>query len=262
MNKETICAVVRDLMPSYLDRMTESATDAFIEQHLAECEACRAVRRHMMSIPAPGEQAQAEFLDRLHRARVRRIRRAWAVTIGAVIMLAVCLLPLPRTVDMQAQAMRWRSGHAEQGAYPVQVTLRGTYMDYLFRKDTFSGDILIEGVEVSQRPGALLGFSMDPTGYLIYSDEQGMLHSTGFMVGSPGFDEFVICLYDKEYSDGTGHGSWTGSDGTVLTWPAQTREEAVGTAARILRERKCTWLTMSVWEAGLTREEYDAQNNQ
>ena len=77
MNKETICAVVRDLLPSYLDELTEGATNRFIEQHLAECEACRAVKKSMQQIASPAEQAQAEFLERLRRARVRRKKRAY-----------------------------------------------------------------------------------------------------------------------------------------------------------------------------------------
>ncbi|MBQ2956581.1 MAG: zf-HC2 domain-containing protein [Clostridia bacterium] len=88
MNKETICAVVRDLMPSYLDKITEGATNAFIEQHLTECEACRTVKRNMMKITSPAEQAQAEFLDRLRRARVRRARRGWAAAIAVLVVLA------------------------------------------------------------------------------------------------------------------------------------------------------------------------------
>ena len=258
MNKETICAVVRDLMPSYLDKITEGATNAFIEQHLTECEACRTVKRNMMKITSPAEQAQAEFLDRLRRARVRRVRRGWAAAIAVLVVLAFSFLPLPRSVDMRVEAIRWRSGHEELGAEPVGVVIRGTYYDYLFRDDTFLGDIMIDGVGITQRTEALTEVRFDQTGYLVYSDDQHMLNSMGFIVGSPGLGEFVIGLYDKESVDGVGHGSWQGSDGTVLTWPAQTREEAVENTKRILTEQKCTWLTRSVWEAGMTREEYDA----
>lgn len=255
MNKDTVCAVVRDLLPSYLDGLTESATNLFIEQHLAECEACRAVRRSMQQITSPAEQAQAEFFERLRRARVRRKRRMWAIGISALLILAVCFLPLPRSVRMNGPALQWRSGHPEEECKTVQVTIRGTYMDFLFFNDFFDGDIMIEGMEITQREGVLSRVRMDQEGYLVYMNEEGLMRSTGFMIAPPGFSDFVIGLYD--YDEGEHHGSWSGDNGLMLTWGASSREEAVEKTRQIVSQID-SWLTGTVWEGGLTREEYEA----
>ena len=255
MNRETICAVVRDLMPSYIDGLTESATNTFIEQHLSECEDCRAVKRSMLEITSPAEQAQAEFIDRLRRARMRRVRNTRIIVISVLLVLMICFLPLPRSVSMDGGAFLWRCGHPEAENEPVRVTVRGIYMDYLFFNDYFDGDIMIEGMEITQRADALTRITMNGEGYLVYRDEESMLRSTGFIIAPPGFREFVIGLYD--YNEEEKHGSWSGDNGLVLTWGASSREEAVERTKEIAAQNS-SWLTGTVWEGGLTREEYEA----
>lgn len=247
MNRETICAVVRDLMPSYLDGLTEGATNVFIERHLTECEACRAVRKGMQQITSPAEQAQAEFIERLRRARTRRKRRAWAIALSVLLVLSVCFLPLPRSVQMDGPALKWRSGRPEEGSEQVQVTIRGIYMDYLFFDDYFDGDIMIEGLALTRREGALSRVRMAEEGYLAYANEEGLLRSVGFIVAEAGFRDFVIGLYD--YDEGKSHGSWSGDNGLMLTWRAADRENAVERTKAIVGEN-CEWLAKSRWEGG------------
>ena len=127
-------------------------------------------------------------------------------------------------------------------------------MDYLFFDDYYDGDIMIEGVEITQREDALPRVTMRGEGYLVYADENGMLNSTGFIVGKPGFSEFVIGLYDKDGNTG----SWSGDNGLVLTYPARNREEAVAATRRICQEEGIDWLNKSVWEAGISRKEWEA----
>lgn len=246
-NRETICAVVRDLLPSYLDGLTEGATNSFVEQHLAECAECRTVKRNMLEIASPAEQAQAEFLERLRHARERGKRRAQIIALSVALILAVCFLPLPRSVNQTVQAVQWRTGHPEQGSGTVEVRMQGIYMDFLFFDDYFDGDIMIEGVDISCQEGVLSRVRMDTEGYLVYRDDQGLLRSEGFIIGPGGFDQFVIGLYDSE--EGSSHGSWAGDDGTVITWPAVSREEAVERTKQIVA-RHCTWLAQSRWEGG------------
>lgn len=255
MNKETICAVVRDLLPSYIDGLTEGATNIFIEQHLTECETCRAVKRSMQQITSPAEQAQAEFLERLRRARMRRKKRAWIIGISILLILAVCFLPLPISVNQTVQAVKWRAGHPEQGSEPIEVKMKGIYLDFLFLNDYYNGDIMIEGLEISQREGALSGFRMFDHGSLFYADEEYLLQCRGLIVGGNGFKEFVIALYD--YDEEEKHGAWSGDDGTMITWPAVSREDAVETTKTIAR-KYCPWLANSRWEGGLTKEEYSS----
>ena len=245
-NRETICAVVRDLLPSYLDGLTEGATNLFVEQHLAECAECRKVKRNMLEIISPAEQAQAEFLDRLRRERERGKKRAWLIALSVLLILSVCLLPLPRSVNQTVQAVKWQLDHPEKGSEPVEVKMKGIYMDFLFFDDYFDGDIMIEGEEVTQKEGALTRMRMFDEGYLYYKDEEGLLDGVGFIVGSGGFREFTIALYERRENGSRG---WSGSDGMMLTWPAVDRESALETSRRVV-EKYCGWLAKSNWEAG------------
>ena len=41
------CDVIRDLLPLYAEKLASPASSALVEQHLAECEACRAQLEQM-----------------------------------------------------------------------------------------------------------------------------------------------------------------------------------------------------------------------
>ena len=156
---------------------------------------------------------------------------------------------------MDGSAMKWRSGHPEEESQPVRVKIMGTYMDFLFLNDYFDGDIMIEGMDITQRKGALSRVRMDQEGYLFYMNEEGLMRSTGFIIAPPGFKDFVIGLYD--YDEEESHGRWSGDNGVVLTWGASNREEAVEKTRQISAQID-SWLSGTVWEGGLTREEYEA----
>ena len=38
---KTNCDIIRDLLPLYAEHITSEASNALVEEHLAECEACR-----------------------------------------------------------------------------------------------------------------------------------------------------------------------------------------------------------------------------
>jgi len=51
---KTNCDIIRDLLPLYAEHITSEATNALVEEHLAECEACRAELEQMeQPVPAP-----------------------------------------------------------------------------------------------------------------------------------------------------------------------------------------------------------------
>ena len=49
---KTNCDIIRDLLPLYAEHITSKATNALVEEHLAECEACRA-ELEQMQLPVP-----------------------------------------------------------------------------------------------------------------------------------------------------------------------------------------------------------------
>lgn len=49
---KTNCDIIRDLLPLYAEHITSEATNALVEEHLAECEVCRA-ELEQMEQPVP-----------------------------------------------------------------------------------------------------------------------------------------------------------------------------------------------------------------
>ena len=47
MKKE--CKIVQDLLPSYVDKLTNEETNQYIEEHLKECKECKAILKNMKS---------------------------------------------------------------------------------------------------------------------------------------------------------------------------------------------------------------------
>ena len=66
------CCVVRDLLPSYLEELTEAETTAMVKEHIEHCEACRQLENDMR-VQVPVEKAPhraLKFLKRVKRTRL------------------------------------------------------------------------------------------------------------------------------------------------------------------------------------------------
>ena len=53
MKNNLSCAIVRDLLPSYIDGLTSQETNESVKAHLNECTSCRAAYREMTGIEPP-----------------------------------------------------------------------------------------------------------------------------------------------------------------------------------------------------------------
>ena len=66
------CCVVRDLLPAYLEGLTEEETSAQVRAHLEDCENCRELEKDMRA-QVPLEKAPKgtlKFLKRVKRTRL------------------------------------------------------------------------------------------------------------------------------------------------------------------------------------------------
>lgn len=244
---DKMCCVVRDLLPLYIEGMTEERSTAFIDRHLAECAACREAHKALVSGQAEDQKRQELLVAGLRRARLRRRIMGWLLAACILIIIAVCVLPVRKTVDREVACLLWRAGDPEKGGQQVTVTLHGHYLDYLFRTDRYEGDLMIEGLEITQRAGAFSGCVLDDSGLLYYADEEALLQSVGFIAATPGMEEFMIGLYEKQEN---GIGTWNSENGAVLTSSAENREQAVTLTRQILRKTQNRLAGLS-WEAGV-----------
>ena len=85
------CAVVRDLLPSYIENLTEEETTAAVRQHLEACGDCRACYEKMTE----GNQTPEEDLqevDYLNTVRRRNRKKVVIAAAAAVLLAAAALL--------------------------------------------------------------------------------------------------------------------------------------------------------------------------
>ena len=82
------CAVVRDLLPIYVEGLTEPETNAAVEAHLKTCPACTARLAAMRAPEPPPEAETAKEVDYLKKVK----RRSWKRVVLAV-LIALALTP-------------------------------------------------------------------------------------------------------------------------------------------------------------------------
>ncbi len=96
MKNNLTCELVEDLMPSYIDGLTNEVTNKAVREHLAQCDKCKSKLENMKE-PYSEEKIETEKkeIDFLKKARKRNIKTV-IFSIVAIILIAavgVCTLP-------------------------------------------------------------------------------------------------------------------------------------------------------------------------
>lgn len=80
------CAIVRDLLPSYVEGLTEAETSAAVKNHLEACEGCR---KHYASMSAgePAPKTETKELDYLKMVRKKNMTKVFVAVILAVVLV-------------------------------------------------------------------------------------------------------------------------------------------------------------------------------
>lgn len=91
MKNDLSCAVVRDLLPSFTEGLTEPETNEAVERHLDSCPHCRrrcdAMRRDAETVPE-AETKELDYLKAVNRRGKRRTIRAVALTLALIALIA------------------------------------------------------------------------------------------------------------------------------------------------------------------------------
>ena len=74
------CCVVRDLLPSYLEELTETETSAMVREHIEHCAACRQLEedmRRQVPIEKAPQRAITAIPIRIESNQQRKTRRQY-----------------------------------------------------------------------------------------------------------------------------------------------------------------------------------------
>ena len=140
------CEIVRDLIPLYCDGLCSEETRAAVEEHIAQCEACRRLLDAAAEEPEIPPQTYDEEEARVLRGvkkRYARIRwRAVFLTVGiaAVLIAVVCgayyfheyRILFPEYSDVQLHLIKYRHDSLHEG--------KEAYFEYIIVSWSSSAD--------------------------------------------------------------------------------------------------------------------------
>ncbi len=93
MKYELPCAVVRDLLPSYIEGLTETETTAAVQDHLENCDDCRKKYEAMKDgeTEAAANEKEVDYLKTVRRKNWKKVILAAALAVVLVLSsVAVC----------------------------------------------------------------------------------------------------------------------------------------------------------------------------
>lgn len=99
------CCVVRDLLPSYLEELTETETSAMVREHIEHCAACRQLEEDMRR-QVPIEKAPQRALRFLKRVKRTRL-------IAAILSALVALFCIGWLYDLEFHYANTEAGRLE-----------------------------------------------------------------------------------------------------------------------------------------------------
>lgn len=89
---EKICKLVQDLLPTYIEKMTSDETNAFVEEHLRECENCKKCLEEMKSELEKDNLKNTEIVKEIKKYK-RKI-----CTIKSIIIFLIMLIVISLTI--------------------------------------------------------------------------------------------------------------------------------------------------------------------
>lgn len=159
MSEKLPCEIVQDLLPSYVDGLTNHITNVAVEEHICECKDCALILDHMRTDFAPTdrkenvqEQQEIDYLKKIRRRS--RIPSILLTVILVIILLAgITYLFLPIGTRGEILTKAQRESLCEQIAQAEDVD---EYEQYLPTKSAAS--IKLYGVDRRGNIGYVYGY--------------------------------------------------------------------------------------------------------
>lgn len=89
-NEKRDCKIVRDLLPNYIEKLTDEVTNEFIEEHIETCEECKRALQDMngnVEVEEIDQDNEIKYLKVVNK----RVKRTIAIVSLIVIIIASCV---------------------------------------------------------------------------------------------------------------------------------------------------------------------------
>ena len=91
MKQNRDCKIVQDLLPNYIENLTDEVTNEYIEEHIAKCPECARVLKDMNGEIKLGQINQDKEIKYLKAVR-KRVKRTIAIVSLIIILTAACVV--------------------------------------------------------------------------------------------------------------------------------------------------------------------------
>lgn len=85
------CSIVQDLLPNYIEDLTDEVTNEYIKEHIATCAECQEVLKSMTKEIKIEEINQGKEIEYLKGIR-RRMQKSIAIISTIIIIVAICMI--------------------------------------------------------------------------------------------------------------------------------------------------------------------------
>lgn len=147
MGKNRTCAIVEDLLPSYIEELTNDTTKEMIEEHIKECKACRTYKEHLLfekeELLLQEQKKSEKFKKRLSRYRYQLI----GLFLGMVLTVAAVFGSIVFAGFYYSRQMKVESHTENVQDYREFDGYSGLSKLYLFPKATIKD---ARGVEIKK----------------------------------------------------------------------------------------------------------------
>ena len=89
-NEKRDCKIVRDLLPNYIEKLTDEVTNEFIEEHIETCEECKRALQDMngnVEVEEIDQDNEIKYLKVVNK----KVKRTIAIVSLIVIIIASCV---------------------------------------------------------------------------------------------------------------------------------------------------------------------------
>lgn len=139
------CEIIKDLLPLYVEDVCSEKSKSEIEKHLKECEGCRKYYELLKdATPEVVIKKESDFFREIQfiqkikkKITIKMLTTGFVVFLVCVVLPVICFVPFPKKIDGTFPTLN-------QDAQDTIVTVKGTYYNYLIRKDKFDGVLIDE----------------------------------------------------------------------------------------------------------------------
>ncbi len=173
MRKNLDCEIVRDLLPSYADGLTNETTNKTVEEHLADCTDCADTLRLMRE---PEEQKAPPTAEVDYLKKVRRHSSRTGIVFG-IVMLAVAMILIFARLFLIGSASVATDANLAATVVDNTVYVSGNFVSSSegLARITFEESAGIVNIRIYAAPRSFVSRNSFSEKYTVQSDSVGMV---------------------------------------------------------------------------------------